>query len=322
MSMSQRILPQRAQPGGPKGGHRALHEIIGDSLGVRACLRGIDSHWRGTRIPYVGIRINGEAFNPLPFWLGGPLRGGCESMIWHRDQISMDDLANFGPRVFNLKLQVSMKCYLQNDASERSISYFCIILTLVFLLLLIKATIFSRGNITVNRNGIKQLLESDEIDDQVIDAYCYLLKEKAKAMPQNFSKFVYIPRSVVDMYKAHIASYQEYLAGIITREDLQNATFVISPCHTPNHWFLLAAEVATKKWIAYDSLTTHADHREAAEDQVGKEIGEESKAVAKDGKTIGKERARQSACALSFADENQRRERNDRGICEFIFIVL
>ncbi|XP_020705781.1 sentrin-specific protease 2-like [Dendrobium catenatum] len=129
-------------------------------------------------------------------------------------------------------------------------------------------TILAIGNAFIFRSQMDELLLCEELDNNHMDTFAFLLSEKNKMFPRLNQPFLYVSAFHWDKTTS--------FAENITRAAVKNANIMFVPIINEKHWTLLVANMKTKRWDFMDSLpkATHKishlydDAEDAFEDDI------------------------------------------------------
>ncbi|XP_028547668.1 ubiquitin-like-specific protease 1A, partial [Dendrobium catenatum] len=115
-------------------------------------------------------------------------------------------------------------------------------------------SIFEFENISINRSQLDELLMSEELDNNHIDAFLHLLTQKEAAFPGRNQPFLFVSSFHWLYYKQYNDSNTKTFVSNIDKTIIRNINLIFVPIIYGEHWTLLLCNLLKKRWEFYDSL--------------------------------------------------------------------
>ncbi|KAL0917541.1 hypothetical protein M5K25_012607, partial [Dendrobium thyrsiflorum] len=114
--------------------------------------------------------------------------------------------------------------------------------------------IFSEGYILICRSQIDELLLSEYLDNNHVDAFAYLLSKSNEEISGRNQAFLYISSFHWGYYHHGNNANTAHFVSHVTRTAVEQVNLILVPIIHGQHWTLLVCNLRQKKWEFYDSL--------------------------------------------------------------------
>ncbi|KAL0925954.1 hypothetical protein M5K25_004331 [Dendrobium thyrsiflorum] len=114
--------------------------------------------------------------------------------------------------------------------------------------------IFSEGYILICRSQIDELLLSEYLDNNHIDAFAMLLSKSNEEISGRKQPFLYVSSFHWGYYHHGNNANTAHFVSHVTRTAVEKVNLILVPIIHGQHWTLLVCNLSQKNWEFYDSL--------------------------------------------------------------------